>query len=102
MHLLPRCTQLVYTFPEDAATSTGTPFWSAPKRFPTALVFDAADASHASFVQAAAILKAEVHGIPRPEYAADMAAIAAKAAAIEVGGMRWEAVAVVQIGRAHV
>ena len=26
--------QLIFTFPEDAATSTGAPFWSAPKRFP--------------------------------------------------------------------
>jgi ubiquitin-activating enzyme E1 len=44
--------QLTYTFPEDAVTSTGAPFWSAPKRFPKALVFDPQDASHASFVQA--------------------------------------------------
>lgn len=40
-----RIAQLVYTFPEDAVTSTGAPFWSAPKRFPHALTFDAADPS---------------------------------------------------------
>lgn len=40
-----RIAQLVYTFPEDAVTSTGAPFWSAPKRFPHALTFDEADAS---------------------------------------------------------
>ena len=43
--------QLVFTFPEDATTSTGAPFWSAPKRFPRALNFDAKDEAHASFVQ---------------------------------------------------
>ncbi len=46
-----RIAQLTFTFPEDASTSTGAPFWSAPKRFPRALDFDATDASHASFVQ---------------------------------------------------
>lgn len=40
-----RIAQLVFTFPEDAATSTGTPFWSPPKRFPHALTFSADDAS---------------------------------------------------------
>eukprot|EP00887_Chlorella_sp_A99_P004082 scaffold23.g4082.t1 len=47
-----RIAQLTHTFPEDAKTSTGALFWSAPKRFPTALTFDPADASHAAFVQA--------------------------------------------------
>lgn len=28
-----RIAQLVYTFPEDAVTSTGSLFWSAPKRY---------------------------------------------------------------------
>ncbi|KAG6383981.1 hypothetical protein SASPL_156234 [Salvia splendens] len=32
-----RVKQLAFTFPEDAATSTGAPFWSAPKRFPQAV-----------------------------------------------------------------
>jgi hypothetical protein len=102
----------VFTFPEDAKTSTGSLFWSPPKRwvasallsseeasalplsprlhtfsvalptfthtahigthlqttqptnparrFPTPLIFDAADPAHAAFVQAAAILKAQV------------------------------------------
>lgn len=66
-----RIAQLIYTFPEDANTSTGSPFWSAPKRFPQVLDFDAADAGHASFAQAAAILKAEVHGIQLPSWAFD-------------------------------
>lgn len=41
----------MFTFPEDATTSTGAPFWSAPKRFPQALTFSADDPSHAAFVQ---------------------------------------------------
>lgn len=40
-----RIAQLVYTFPEDSVTSTGAPFWSAPKRFPHPLIFDASDSS---------------------------------------------------------
>lgn len=46
-----RIAQLTFTFPEDAVTSTGLPFWSAPKRFPRPVKFDAGDASHTSFVQ---------------------------------------------------
>lgn len=64
-----RIKQLTYTFPEDAKTSTGALFWSAPKRFPKALDFDASDKSHAAFIQAAAILKAQVHNIPIPKWA---------------------------------
>eukprot|EP00879_Flechtneria_rotunda_P011893 GHRR01012422.1.p1 GENE.GHRR01012422.1~~GHRR01012422.1.p1 ORF type:complete len:887 (+),score=280.88 GHRR01012422.1:1076-3736(+) len=79
-----RIAQLTYTFPEDAITSTGAPFWSAPKRFPHVVKFDAADPAHASFMQAAAILKAEVYGIARPEWAADPAAVAAVAAKVAV------------------
>jgi ubiquitin-activating enzyme E1 len=79
-----RIAQLVYTFPEDASTSTGAPFWSAPKRFPTALNFSGKDASHASFLQGAAILKADVHGIARPGYASDSVAMGAKGDAVVV------------------
>jgi ubiquitin-activating enzyme E1 len=46
-----RIAQLTFTFPEDAVTSTGLPFWSAPKRFPRPVKFDTADSSHTSFVQ---------------------------------------------------
>jgi Ubiquitin-activating enzyme active site len=66
-----RVAQLVYTFPEDATTSTGTLFWSAPKRFPHALDFDASDPTHAMFVQAAAILKAQTYGLVVPAWAND-------------------------------
>ena len=70
-----RIAQLVYTFPEDAVTSTGSLFWSAPKRFPHALDFDSKDPAHAHFAQAAAILRAEVYGISRPAWALDAAKV---------------------------
>lgn len=60
--------QLIFTFPEDAATSTGAPFWSAPKRFPHPLQFSSADPSHLHFVMAASILRAEIFGIPIPDW----------------------------------
>ncbi|CAH9129273.1 unnamed protein product [Cuscuta epithymum] len=64
-----RVKQLIFTFPEDAATSTGAPFWSAPKRFPQPLQFSSKDQSHLHFVMAAAILRAETFGIPIPVWA---------------------------------
>ncbi|KAH7542742.1 hypothetical protein FEM48_Zijuj02G0107000 [Ziziphus jujuba var. spinosa] len=63
-----RVKQLVYTFPEDAPTSTGAPFWSAPKRFPHPLQFSAHDPGHLHFVMAASILRAETFGIPIPDW----------------------------------
>eukprot|EP00199_Chlamydomonas_sp_CCMP681_P000060 CAMPEP_0119109006 /NCGR_PEP_ID=MMETSP1180-20130426/16736_1 /TAXON_ID=3052 ORGANISM="Chlamydomonas cf sp, Strain CCMP681" /NCGR_SAMPLE_ID=MMETSP1180 /ASSEMBLY_ACC=CAM_ASM_000741 /LENGTH=1022 /DNA_ID=CAMNT_0007094699 /DNA_START=109 /DNA_END=3180 /DNA_ORIENTATION=- len=79
-----RVAQLTYTFPEDATTSTGAPFWSAPKRFPRALDFDSLDRSHATFVQAGAILRAEVYGIPCPAYAPNALAVGAEAAKLNI------------------
>ncbi|XP_010922602.1 ubiquitin-activating enzyme E1 1 isoform X1 [Elaeis guineensis] len=64
-----RVKQLTFTFPEDSATSTGAPFWSAPKRFPRPLQFSSSDPSHLHFVMAAAILRAETFGIPIPDWA---------------------------------
>ncbi|XP_010542669.1 PREDICTED: ubiquitin-activating enzyme E1 1-like [Tarenaya hassleriana] len=63
-----RVKQLLYTFPKDAATSTGAPFWSAPKRFPQPLQFSSSDPSHLNFVMAAAVLRAETYGIPVPDW----------------------------------
>lgn len=59
---------MIYTFPEDAPTSTGAPFWSAPKRFPTPLQFSSHDLGHLHFVMAASILRAETFGIPIPDW----------------------------------
>lgn len=64
-----RVKQLTYTFPEDAATSTGAPFWSAPKRFPHPLQFSSSDPSHLHFIMAASILRSETFGIPIPDWA---------------------------------
>jgi ubiquitin-activating enzyme E1 len=63
-----RVKQLTYTFPEDATTSNGTPFWSAPKRFPRPLQFSVDDPSHLCFIVAASILRAETFGIPIPDW----------------------------------
>ncbi|WOK96679.1 hypothetical protein Cni_G05386 [Canna indica] len=64
-----RVKQLTFTFPEDASTSSGAPFWSAPKRFPRPLQFSSRDPSHLQFIMAAAILRAETFGISIPEWA---------------------------------
>ncbi|KAJ0953404.1 putative ubiquitin-activating enzyme, catalytic cysteine domain-containing protein [Helianthus annuus] len=64
-----RMKQLIYTFPEDALTSTGAPFWSAPKRFPRPLEFSVSDLSHLNFVLAGSILRAETFGILVPDWA---------------------------------
>ncbi|XP_019188628.1 PREDICTED: ubiquitin-activating enzyme E1 1-like isoform X2 [Ipomoea nil] len=64
-----RVKQLIFTFPEDAITSSGAPFWSAPKRFPHPLQFSSKDPSHLHFIMAASILRAETFGIPIPEWA---------------------------------
>ncbi|KAF3513296.1 hypothetical protein F2Q69_00001388 [Brassica cretica] len=63
-----RVKQLIYTFPEDAATSTGAPFWSAPKRFPRPLQYSSSDPSLLNFITATAILRADTFGIPVPEW----------------------------------
>ena len=64
-----RVKQLTFTFPEDAATSTGALFWSAPKRFPRPLQFSTRDPSHLNFIMAGSILRAETFGIPIPDRA---------------------------------
>lgn len=66
-----RVKQLTFTFPEDATTSNGLPFWSAPKRFPKPLHFTTSDPSYLSFVASAAILRATSYGIPIPAWALD-------------------------------
>lgn len=63
-----RVKQLTFTFPEDAMTSNGASFWSAPKRFPRPLAFSTTDASHLNFVMAASILRAVTFGIPIPDW----------------------------------
>jgi ubiquitin-activating enzyme E1 len=64
-----RMKQLIFTFPEDATTSTGAPFWSAPKRFPQPLQFSSSDSSYLHYIMSASILRAETFGIEIPDWA---------------------------------
>jgi ubiquitin-activating enzyme E1 len=50
-------------------TSSGTPFWSPPKRFPWPLKFNPADPSHINLLMAASILRAESFNVPVPDWA---------------------------------
>ncbi|KAJ3043758.1 SPS-sensor component ptr3 [Rhizophlyctis rosea] len=50
--------QLLYNFPKDAVTSTGTAFWSGPKRAPDPVQFDSENPLHLSFIITAANLHA--------------------------------------------
>ncbi|KAG2392698.1 hypothetical protein C9374_011423 [Naegleria lovaniensis] len=55
--------QLLYNFPLDMVTSTGTPFWGGAKRPPVPLSFDPNDPLHLDFVVSAANLRAFVYGL---------------------------------------
>ncbi|KAI8607937.1 hypothetical protein BC830DRAFT_1072563, partial [Chytriomyces sp. MP71] len=55
--------QLLFNFPTDAVTSTGTPFWSGPKRAPSAIAFDVENPVHLDFIIAAANLYAFNFGL---------------------------------------
>merc|ERR1719329_888290 len=64
-HNAPR--QLLHVYPTSAVTKDGKPFWTLPKRAPTPLEFDPNDPLCASFVVAAAALRAVEFGLPMPE-----------------------------------
>ncbi|KND00481.1 ubiquitin-activating enzyme E1 [Spizellomyces punctatus DAOM BR117] len=55
--------QLLFNFPKDAVTSSGTPFWSGPKRAPDPVIFDPENPLHMDFVVTAANLHAFNYGI---------------------------------------
>ena len=63
--------QLLYNFPKDCTTSSGTPFWSGPKRAPNPLRFNASNSTHMSFVIAAAHLHAFNYGIDKGNSVSD-------------------------------
>ncbi|KAK0641564.1 hypothetical protein B0T16DRAFT_431304 [Cercophora newfieldiana] len=50
--------QLLFNFPKDAVSSSGTPFWSGPKRAPDPLKFDVENPTHFTFLEAATNLHA--------------------------------------------
>ncbi|KAJ3165635.1 hypothetical protein HK101_000191 [Irineochytrium annulatum] len=55
--------QLLYNFPKDSLTGSGTPFWSGPKRAPERVVFNSEDPLHLDFIIAGANLHAFNYGI---------------------------------------
>ncbi|XP_067835670.1 ubiquitin-like modifier-activating enzyme 1 isoform X1 [Heptranchias perlo] len=55
--------QLLHNFPPDQVTTSGTPFWSGPKRCPHPLEFDVTNTLHMDYVVAAANLFAQTYGI---------------------------------------
>jgi len=55
--------QLLHNFPPDQLTSTGSLFWSGPKKCPKVLNFDAEESMHFDFVESAANLRARIYGI---------------------------------------
>jgi len=76
---------LLHNIPADLKDSvTGVKFWTAPKRIPTAAVFDLADPTHVAFVSHAAALLAANFGVPVPADFADPAALAAILATVAV------------------
>jgi len=70
--------QLLHNFPPDQTTSTGSPFWSGPKKCPIPLVWSSEEALHLDFVVAAANLRAENFGIQKNRDRAAVKAIVAK------------------------
>jgi ubiquitin-activating enzyme E1 len=58
--------QLLHSLPKDLITSSGTPFWSGPKRAPDPLKFDPENPTHFGFIVAAASLHAFNYNIKPP------------------------------------
>jgi len=77
---------LLFTFPLDAKDKEGNPFWSGPKRAPSAVKFDANDATHINFIVPMANLIAVALGMKENRDATaitDMAANAQVAAYVQ-------------------
>jgi ubiquitin-activating enzyme E1 len=73
--------QLLFNFPPGQLTSSGTEFWSPPKRCPSSLPFDLGNPLCSDFVYAAANLRAEMYGIQQLR---DKPKVAEMAAAVQV------------------
>lgn len=60
--------QLLYTYPLDAKTKNGDPFWKLPKRPPTPIEqFDPEDLLHCTFVTSYAVMLAKIFQIAYPK-----------------------------------
>lgn len=60
--------QLLYTYPLDAKTKDGKPFWKLPKRPPVSLdLIDPIDELHSTFISSYAVLVAKTYNIPYPK-----------------------------------
>lgn len=55
--------QLLFNFPPDMITSSGTPFWSGPKKAPHPVDFNENETLHMDFIVATACLRADNFGI---------------------------------------
>ncbi|BHF65867.1 E1 ubiquitin-activating protein [Sparganum proliferum] len=73
--------QLLFNFPADHKTTTGTAFWSGTKRCPHPLKFDVHNPTHLAFIVAAANIRAFMYSLPECR---DADEIARKVAAIHV------------------
>ena len=62
-HTLPQAKRLLSAFPPDTRLGDGSLFWQSPKRPPTPLVFDSANALHLEFVVACARLLAQLYRV---------------------------------------
>lgn len=67
------------TFPRDAKTKEGNPFWSGPKRAPTHQQFDASNPLHINFIVPFANLIANNLGIAENRNVAQVTDMAASA-----------------------
>lgn len=60
--------QLMYTYPLDAKTKNGEPFWKLPKRPPTPInEFNPEDILQCTFVVSYAVMLAKIFGLPFPK-----------------------------------
>ena len=61
-----RVRALLAQYPPDATNDDGTPVWAPPKRIPAPLAPRPGDPAPARFVRAAALIFADVYGVPVP------------------------------------
>ncbi len=60
--------QLIYTYPLDAKTKNGEPFWKLPKRPPTPIIqFDPENILQSTFVASLAVMVAKIYQIEYPK-----------------------------------